>query len=133
MYHPPYIRTRPRLCKIPRYVIIWRELAISLLAYNLWKTGDTQKKNWGMGLFSQLPENTTCTKYNPLKERWLLLRYINKIHNYIEKLSLSSQLIQWSKKTPYQIVAKDLLEVKTIDFPAFINCGSRRVNWNHVI
>ena len=32
------------LCKIPRYVKIWRELAISLLAYNLWKTGDTQKK-----------------------------------------------------------------------------------------
>ena len=32
------------LCKIPRYVIIWREPAISLLAYNLWKTGDTQKK-----------------------------------------------------------------------------------------
>ena len=122
----------PTPVKIPRYVIVWRELAIWLLTYNLWKTGVAQKKVRMGGCFPSCLNVLHVHSKHTKSTIVALEKYWQNFYLYWEGvnqlLSLCSQFIQWSKKIPYQIVV-----IKTIDFPAFIYCGSRRVNSNHVI
>ena len=79
----PHIRTHPR------YVIVWRELAIWLLTYSLWKTVETQKKVRVGGWFPSCLKVLHVHNKDTESTIQLLWRNINKIFIYIEKGTIS--------------------------------------------